>query len=167
MILLVRSSLYFYPISSQRDIYNRKTQLFQERTQWCQQIIAQEHIFGEFALVHLTFGSCTYPTDTFPFTYQSFKGPGMCAVENFQGFIFGNSRSPNKFIGKPKIVSLTTSSQEILKHKSMLTFTFILRTIYEVNDTAQYIERFSPATNNDAILAALLQHEEDFFRKWG
>ena len=35
-----------------------------------QQITVQEHIFGEFTLAPLTFGPCTSPTDTFPFTYQ-------------------------------------------------------------------------------------------------
>ena len=34
-----------------------------------QKIIVEEHLFGEFALAILTFGSCTSPTDTFPFTY--------------------------------------------------------------------------------------------------
>ena len=31
-----------------------------------QQISVEEYVLGEFALVTLTFGSCTYPTDTFP-----------------------------------------------------------------------------------------------------
>ena len=35
-----------------------------------QHITVQEHIFGEFALVSLTFDPCTSPTDTFPFTYH-------------------------------------------------------------------------------------------------
>ena len=35
-----------------------------------QQITVQEHLFGEFALAPLTFGPCTSPTDTFPFTYH-------------------------------------------------------------------------------------------------
>ena len=68
----------------------------------------QEHIFGDYALVHLTFGSCTYPTDTFTFTYHPFNGPGMCTVDNFQHLIFGNSQSPNKFTGKHKITTITT-----------------------------------------------------------
>ena len=34
-----------------------------------QQITVKEHIFGEFAIATLTFGSCTSPIDTFPFTY--------------------------------------------------------------------------------------------------
>ena len=54
--------------------------------------------------------------------------PNNRAVDNFQRFIFGNSQSPDKFIGKPKIVSHPKISQKILKHKSM--FTFTLRTIY-------------------------------------
>ena len=74
----------------------------QVRTQWCQQITLQEHLVGYFALVHLTFGLCTSPTDTFPFTYHSFNGPGMCIVDHFQRLIFDNSRSPDKFTGKRK-----------------------------------------------------------------
>ena len=83
-------------------------QLFRGRTQWCQQITVQEHLFGEFALVHLTFGSCTSPTDTFPFTYHPFDSPGMCTVDNLQGLIFGNSQSPDKFTGNPKRTTITT-----------------------------------------------------------
>ena len=104
---------------------------------------------------------CTSPTDTFPFTYHPFNGPGMCAVDNFQRLRFGNSRSPDNFAGKPKIVS----SQESLKQKSMFAFTFTLRIIYDVNGTSLYLERCSPATDNDAIIAVLLQHEEDNFSK--
>ena len=63
--------------------------------------------------------------------------PTTCAVDYFQRLRFFNSRLLEKFTGKPKIVSHPTSSQEILKHKS--TFTFTLRTIYEVNGTAQYL----------------------------
>ena len=76
--------------------------------------------------------------------------PSMCAVDNFQRLIFG---------------SLPTSSQESVIQKSTFTFTFTLRTIYEVNGTARYIERCWPATDNDAILATLLQHNEDNFLK--
>ena len=58
--------------------------------------------------MHLTFGSCTSPTDTFTFTYHPFNGPGMCAVEIFQRLRFGNSQSPDKFTGKPKKMTITT-----------------------------------------------------------
>ena len=44
-------------------------------------------------------------------------------------------------------------------------FTFTLRAIYEFNGTSQYLEMCWPATNNDVILATLLQHEEDNFTK--
>ena len=44
-----------------------------------------------------------------------YNGPGMCEVYNFQRLIFGNSQSPDRFTGNPKIVSLPTSSQEIVK----------------------------------------------------
>ena len=63
----------------------------------------------------------------------------MCTLDDFQRLRFDNFYSPDKITGKPKIVCHPKSSQEILKHKS--TFTFILRTIYEVNGTAQYLRR--------------------------
>ena len=47
--------------------------------------------------------------------------PGMCVVYNFERL---------KFCSLPKI------SQENVKHKSTFTFTFTLRTIYEVSDTS-------------------------------
>ena len=115
--------------------------------------------------MHLIFGLCTFPTDTFPFTCYPFNGPGMCLVDNLQRLIFVNSQSPNKFTGKPKIFRLPTSLQESIKHKSTFMFTFIFRTIYEVNDTALYLERFLTTTNNNAILAILLHHKEDNFLK--
>ena len=155
----INCSLSFHLITLKSEFSNRKKQLCQRRTQWCQQITVKEHIFGEFALVHLNFGSCTSPTDTPPFTYHPFNGPGMCAVENYQCLIFGNSQWPDKFTGKPKIVS----SQESVKHKSTFTFTFTLCTIYKVNDTALYLTRCSPDTNNNTIITALLKHEEDNF----
>ena len=111
----------------------------------------QEHLVGEFSFVQLTFSSCNSPTDTPPFTYHPFNGPGMCAVYNFQRLIFGNSPSPGKFTGKPK--------------KSRFTLTFILCTIYKVNVVAQYLEMCSPTTDNNVIIAALLQHQEDNFSK--
>ena len=105
--------------------------------------------------------------------------PTTSGVDNFQHLIFGNSQSPDKFTGKPKIVSHPKSSQKSLKHKS--TFTFTLRTIYpstrsmaqpdispDIKNTRirpSINEGFLPATKNYAILAALLQHEEDNFLK--
>ena len=44
-------------------------------------------------------------------------------------------------------------------------FTFILHTIYDINGIAGYPEKCWPSTENDAILATLLQHEEDNFLK--
>ena len=38
--------------------------------------------------MHITFGSCTSPTETFPFAYHPCDSPGMCAVDNFQGLRF-------------------------------------------------------------------------------
>ena len=124
-----------------------------------------EHLFSEFALAHPTFGLCTYPTETFHFTYHPFNGPEMCAVDNFQRSIFGNSQSPEKFTGKPKIVSLPTSSQESVQQKYTHTFTFKLCNIYEINSTDQYLRSCCPVTNNDSILVLLLQHEDDNFLK--
>ena len=40
-----------------------------------QQTTVKEHIFCEFALTTITFGSCTSPTDTFPFTYLFLSVP--------------------------------------------------------------------------------------------
>ena len=61
-----------------------------------QQITVEEHPFGEFALMTLTFGSCTSTTDTFPFTYHfpsvpiSISQPLNCSpiftIENLQRF---------------------------------------------------------------------------------
>ena len=77
------------------------------------------------------------------------------------------------------IVSHRTRSQESLKHKSSLTF--ILRTIYpsprsmshpnispdskNTHRRPSINEGFWPANNNNAILAALLQHEEEKISK--
>ena len=72
-----------------------------------QQITVQEHLFGEFTLASLTFGPCTSPTDTFPFTYhflsvsipisESLNCSPICQVDNLQRLqrqihIFYNSR---------------------------------------------------------------------------
>ena len=107
-IWLVNISLSFYLISSQNKFSNRKKKWCHVRNQWCQQITAQEHLVGEFALAHLTFGLCTPPTDTSPFTYHPFNGPGMCVLDNFQLLRFGNNWSPDKFTGnrKTKIIFL-------------------------------------------------------------
>ena len=59
-----------------------------------QQITVQEHMFGDFTLAPLIFGSCTSPTDTFPFNYQfpsmSIHIPlncsPVCEEDNFQQF---------------------------------------------------------------------------------
>ena len=61
-----------------------------------QQITVQEHIFGEFALAPLTFGTGTSPTENFLFTYhfpsvsipisQFLNCSPICAVDNFQRF---------------------------------------------------------------------------------
>ena len=69
--------------------------------------------------------------------------PGICAVDNFQRFIFG---------------SLPKCSHERLKQELMFIFTFTLRTIYEVNVTTRYLERCWPATDKDAILTLYLIH---------
>ena len=64
------------------------------------------------------------PNWNFSLHLPPLQRPGICAVENFQRLIFG---------------SLLKSSQERVKQKSTFTFTFTLRTIYEVNGTAQHI----------------------------
>ena len=86
-------------------------------TEWCQQITAQEYLFSEFALTKLTIGPCTSPIDISPFTYHPFNNPGMCTVANFQCLRIVIGQSPDKFTGKPKLVSHPNNSQEILKQK--------------------------------------------------
>ena len=71
---------------------------------------------------------CKSPLDCAHPQLPSSPSPITCAVDGFQHFRLGNSQSPNKFTGKPKIVSHPTSSQERLKLKS--TFTFTLCIIY-------------------------------------
>ena len=68
-------------------------------------------------LVHL-------PNWHFSLHLPPLQRPGMCVVYNFERLRF---------------FSLPTSSQESIKHKSAFTFTFTLRTIYEVNDTATWV----------------------------
>ena len=74
---------------------------------------------------------------------QPLQRPSICAVEDFQRFRFS---------------SLPISSHERVKKESTFTFTFILRTIYEVNGTARYLESCWPATDNDAILTLYFIH---------
>ena len=83
------------------------------------------------------------PNWHFSLHLRTLQHPGICAVENFQRFRFG---------------SLPTSSQERVKQESTFTFIFTLCIIYEVNGTAQYLERCWPATDNDAILTLFLIH---------
>ena len=79
----------------------------------------EEHLFGEFALVHLTFGLYISPNATSPFT----------AVDGFQRLIFGNSQSLEKFTGKPR--TQIKIYIYIAHHTS----------INEVNGIAQYLSR--------------------------
>ena len=76
MILFVNSTLSFYLIILQREFLIIKNSGVREELIYLpfflltqlQQINTEEHIFGEYALVHLTFGLCTPPTAKFPFT---------------------------------------------------------------------------------------------------
>ena len=67
---------------------------------------------------------CTSANLHFSLHLQPLEPPGMCVVYNFERLRF---------------CSLPTSSQESVKHKSTFSFTFTLRTIYEVNDTATWV----------------------------
>ena len=69
--------------------------------------------------------------------------PGIFVVDNSQRSRFG---------------SLPTSSQESVKKELTFMFTFTLRTIYEVNGTARYLERCWTANDNDKILSLYLIH---------
>ena len=129
-IILVNSALSFYHIIPQHNFFNNKKQWCQGRTQLSsvfsqtqlQKITGEEQIFGELAFVHLTFGSCTSPTATFPFTYH-------LRVDNFKRLIFGKSQPPDKFTGKPK--TQINIYIYIAHHLP----------IYEVNGTARYLPR--------------------------
>ena len=123
--------------------------------------------------------SCTSSLVRAPPQLPLYPSPTTCVVYDFQHLIFGNSKSPDKFTGKPKIANHPTISQESLKHKS--TFKFKLRTIYPSTRSMGHPDispdsknthirpsinkGFWPATNNDAIIAAFLQHKEDNFSK--
>ena len=78
-----------------------------------------------------------FPKWHFPFTYHPFNVPRMCAVDNFQRLIFGNSQSSENFTRKPKIISLPKNSQESVKHKSTFMFTFTLCNIYTLTTGAR------------------------------
>ena len=127
MILLVNSSQYFYPITSQHEFSNRKTQL-------CQGIISDVVFFLPTQLQKSLWNFFLWFHTRAPYLWsvhlpdRHSPSPTTCAVDDFQRLRFGNSQSPEKFTGKPKIVSHPTSSQEMLKQKSI--FTFTLCTIY-------------------------------------
>ena len=109
---------------------------------------------------------CTSPLVRAPPQLTPFPSPTTCAVENSQRWKFGNSQSLDKFTGKPKT--------------QINIYIYIAHhlTIYEVNGTAispdiknihiqsSINKGFWPATDNDAILAELLQPKEDNFWNW-
>ena len=103
MIWLVSISLYFYPITSQHAFYNCKHSCVREELSdvvffqtKIQQTTAQEHLFGEFSLVHHNFVPWISPTDNLPFTYHfpsvyipinnTLNCITICMVENFQRY---------------------------------------------------------------------------------
>ena len=96
------------------------------------------------------------------------KFNNTCAVDNFQRLIFGNIQSPENFTGNPKIFSQPTSSQESLNTQINI-YIYIAhhlrgqfhRPISHIRPSIN--KGFWPATDNDEILAALLQHEEENF----
>ena len=110
--------------------------------------------------------SCTTPLVRAPPQLPLFPSFTTCAVDDFQHLRFGNSQSPVKFTGKPK--TQINIYIYIAHHLP----------INEVNGITQYLLRqrkhhirqsinrgFWPAADNDAILTALFQHEEDNFSK--
>ena len=106
-ILLVKTSLYFYIITLQREFSNSKTQLCQVRTQWCQKNHCARTYFWLVCACapHLLF--IQLPHWYFSFTYQPFKGPVVYVVENFQCLIFFNCQSPDKITVNLKRTAIT------------------------------------------------------------
>ena len=91
-----------------------------------------------------------------------YPSPTTCAVDNFQRLRFGNSQSPDKFTGKPKIVSHPTSSQESVKKINV--YIYIAHHL-QGKLHSPISRKVFPCHHNDAIVAALLQHNEDNFSK--
>ena len=141
-IWLVDRSPSFYLISSQHEFYNSKTVVSGKKSVMSKNHCARTSCWWVCACApHLLF--VHLPNWHFSLHLPPLQRPGMCEVDNFQHLRFGN---------------LPTSSQESVKHKSTFTFTFKVRTIYEVNGTAWYLESCWPATDNDAILIIYLIH---------
>ena len=77
MIWLVNSTLSFIPLvhnASFKIIMNSGVRIELNYLPFSlliqlQKNIVEEHLFGVFSLATLTFGTCTSPTDTFPFNY--------------------------------------------------------------------------------------------------
>ena len=115
--------------------------------------------------------SRTSPLVSAPPQLPLFPSPTTCAVDDFQRLRFDNSQSPDKFTGKPKIVSHPTSSQESLKHK--WTFKFKFCTIYEFNGTSRYLIQGHPSMKDFGLLQITTQSSphccstrKKTFRNW-
>ena len=128
-IWLVNSTISFYLNSSQLEFFSHKKSGIREELSDVQFFFRQncnKSLWKNIFLV--SFHLHTSHLVSAPLQLIFSPSPTTCEVDNFQPLIFGNGQSPEKFTGKPKIVSHLTSSQEILKHKSI--FTFTLHTIY-------------------------------------
>ena len=149
MILLVNRSLSFSLLPRNASFLILKTVVSGKKSVMSKNHCARTYFWWVRACAtHLWF--VHLPNWHFSLHLSPLQHPGMCVVYNSKRLRF---------------CSLPTSSQESVRHKSTFMFTFTLRTIYEVNGTARYLKRCWPATDNNAIIVALLQHEEDnFFR---
>ena len=81
-------------------------------------LIVKTVVSGKNSLMSTHFWFVHLPNLHFSLHLPPLQSPGICAVDNFQRFRFG---------------SLPTSSQERVKQESTFTFTFTLRTIYDIS----------------------------------
>ena len=128
-IWLVNINLSFCLIILQREFFNNKNSGVREELSYLPFFFwhnCNKSLWKNIFLV--SSHSWTSPLVRAPNQLPLLPSTTTCVVDNFQSLRFGNIHSPNKFTGKPKIVSHPKSSQEILKQKS--TFTFKLSTIY-------------------------------------
>ena len=114
---LIYRSLFFYLISSQREFSNRKTVVSGNKSVMSKNHCARTSCWWVRACAPQIL-SVRLPNWYFSLHLPPLQRPGICAVDNFQRFRFG---------------CLPIGSQERLKQESTFTFTFTLRTIYNIS----------------------------------